>query len=66
VWVNYFVTSGKMDNDTIVLFDPRNGRVPGSSDGLFAPQAPGDYVFWAVVRDDRGGASWVSMPLHAQ
>jgi len=66
IWVDYFVTRGKVKNDTVILFDSRNGRVGNIADDFYAPQTAGEFLLWAVVRDDRGGASWLMVPLHAR
>jgi len=66
IWVDYLLTGGKVKNDVIILFDSRTGRLPSTVDDLHAPQAAGDYQLWAVVRDDRGGATWLTVPLHAR
>jgi hypothetical protein len=66
LYVDYYLTAGKVKNDVVVLFDPRNGRLSNTGDGLYAPQTPGDYELWAVLHDNRGGATWQTFPLHAQ
>jgi hypothetical protein len=66
IWADYLVTGGKVKHDVEVLFDPRLGRLAGSTDDFYAPQAPGDYTLWSVVRDNRGGATWLSIPVHAK
>jgi hypothetical protein len=66
IYVDYYLTAGKVASDTVVLFDPRAGRVTGTSDALSAPQKAGDYQLWAVVHDNRGGATWEALPLHAR
>ncbi len=66
IYVDYYVTGGKVASDTAVLFDPRGGRLSSTSDAFSAPQASGDYWLWAVVHDNRGGTSWQALPLHAQ
>jgi hypothetical protein len=64
--VQYFSTDGKFANDTINLFDPTAGRITGTADDFTAPPLPGEYMIWAVVRDNRGGATWSSIPLHVR
>jgi hypothetical protein len=66
IFVDYYLTAGKVASDTVVLFDPRAGRLSGTSDALTAPQAAGDYMLWAVVHDNRGGAAWQTLPFHAR
>jgi hypothetical protein len=65
IYVDYYLTAGKVASDTVVLFDPRAGRLSGTGNALSAPQTAGDYRLWAVVHDDRGGASWQELALHA-
>jgi hypothetical protein len=64
IWVNYFLTSGSVQDDVRLLYDPVSGAVPGSADALTAPTAPGDGVLFAVVHDNRGGVAWTRVPLH--
>jgi|HubBroStandDraft_1064217.scaffolds.fasta_scaffold210739_2 hypothetical protein len=66
IYVDYYLTAGKVASDTVVLFDPRAGQLTGTSDALSAPQTAGDYWLWAVVHDNRGGAAWQALPLHAR
>ena len=58
VWVSYFLTGGKVDNDVSILYDARAGKLTDTKDKLRAPLAAGDYTLWAIVRDSRGGAAW--------
>ena len=65
IWVDYYTTVGSV-NDTALLYDPTTGLVgdPSTTDGKFAPPTPpASGTFWAVVHDDRGGTSWVTVPL---
>jgi hypothetical protein len=66
IYVDYYVTGGKVGSDTVVLYDPQAGRLSGTGDALTAPQKAGDFWLWAVVHDNRGGASWSQIPVHAQ
>jgi hypothetical protein len=64
--VQYYTTDGKLQNDTINLFDPRSGRISPTTDDLTAPAVAGENVLWAVVRDNRGGTTWVTVPMHVR
>ncbi len=64
LWVDYYLSAGKVKDEVEILYDPRQGRLTNSGDDLYAPEAPGDYLLWAVVHDDRGGAAWLEVPLH--
>ncbi len=66
IYVDYYLTAGKVASDTVVLFDPRGGQVTATSDALSVPQKAGDYQLWAVVHDNRGGATWQALALHAR
>jgi hypothetical protein len=65
IWVDYYATGGRFDNDSVVLFDAHSGRVSSADEGYAAPPSRGPQTFWAVVHDTRGGASWISVPLNA-
>jgi hypothetical protein len=65
IWVDYYVTGGRLDDDSVVLFDAHSGRVPSAGDGYAPPLSRGPQTLWAVVHDTRGGASWISVPLNA-
>jgi hypothetical protein len=62
--VDYYLTAGKVDHNTIILFDPRAGQLSNTSDSFYAPQTAGDSIVWAVVHDDRGGVSWAQFTVH--
>ncbi len=62
--VQYFLTDGALANGTINLFDPASERIPNTTDDLTAPAAAGENVLWAVVRDNRGGTTWLAIPMH--
>jgi hypothetical protein len=61
--VDYYMTAGSVDKDSLLLFDATAGQVSNSSAKFTAPPTPGAQVLWAVVRDNRGGVSWVQAPL---
>jgi hypothetical protein len=65
IWVDYYATGGRFDDDSAVLFDAHSGRASSTGDGYAAPQSAGPQTLWAVVHDTRGGTSWVSVPLNA-
>jgi hypothetical protein len=64
IWVDYYVTAGKFEEDSELLFDAQSGRVSSTGDGYAAPLSPGLQTLWVVVHDTRGGASWVTLPIH--
>jgi hypothetical protein len=68
LWVDYFTTIGSVD-DARLVYDSTSGLVgdPSVTDGKFTPpNAAAMGTFWAVVHDNRGGSSWVTIPLNVQ
>lgn len=59
--VSWYATSGAFDGPRTdgVSVVPSNGE-PGSENGWTAPTGAARATLWAVVRDDRGGVSWLS------
>lgn len=65
IYVDYYVTGGKVKNDTKILYAPKSGAVSDTSVDFAAPQRAGEFMLWAVVHDNRGGADWKQVPVHA-
>jgi len=63
VWVSYYVTGGKLEHDLSILYDSVTGKVADSKDGITAASPPGDYTLYAILRDNRGGVSWKTVPF---
>jgi hypothetical protein len=66
IWVDYYLTGGKVDDDTRLLFDPAAGRVTPSATNYRASGPAGQGLLWAVVHDNRGGVTWAEVPLDTQ
>ncbi len=66
VWAAYYSTGGRFDDDIRILYEPRVGKVDGTATKFQAPQQPGDGMVWIVVHDNRSGATWLPIPLHAR
>lgn len=66
IWVDYYLTVGSIANATIVLYDPFSGAERNTGTALTGPSSATEGSLWAVVRDDRGGVSWVSVPVVAR
>jgi hypothetical protein len=64
IWVDYYATGGSLSDQTDILYDPSLGALPSSPTKLTAPNAAAELVFFAVVHDNRGGVSWIQVPLH--
>src|SRR6185312_12928527 len=70
--VSFYTTVGQFKYDVRLLWDVSTGSVGGPSDtdtSYFAPihlgSAPGPSgLIWMIVRDNRGGANWVTVPVH--
>lgn len=63
IYVKYYMTGGQAVNDTVILYDPREGRLSDTDKGFFAPRDAGQYRLWAVVHDNRGGVNWWEVPM---
>jgi hypothetical protein len=66
IWVDYYVTLGTVDDDAMLLFDPLQGQISGTSTTYRAPQAPATAQIWAVVHNNLGGADWAGLAVTAQ
>jgi hypothetical protein len=66
IWVDYFITAGKVQTDSVLLYDPTAGPVASTADGYAAPLSAGSQTLWTVVHDNRGGVSWLTVPLQVQ
>lgn len=65
--VDYYATIGSLSDDAILVFDPSEGRVvPPHQESLNSVTNPQTGAMWAVVHDNRGGASWITVPLSAR
>jgi hypothetical protein len=59
IWATYYSTDGRFTRQATLVNDAQAGWVEGQETAWRAPNAPAGVVrFWAVVRDNRGGASW--------
>jgi hypothetical protein len=69
IWADYYSTFGSFTHDSTLIYDPTAGLIgtPSATDTEFdpppAPASPDGYV-WIVVHDNRGGAAWVTVPVH--
>jgi hypothetical protein len=69
IWADYYSTFGTFTHDSTLLYDPTTGLIgtPSTTDTEFDPPASStgvDGFIWIVVHDNRGGAAWVTVPLH--
>jgi hypothetical protein len=63
ITASYFVTGGRMKFETTIVYDARSGKTEDSSNAIVAPKLAGVYALHAVVRDNRGGVSWQTIPF---
>jgi hypothetical protein len=67
VWVDYYSTIGTLSDEAILIFDPVLGRVTApEQENLSSITKKQHGTLWAVAHDNRGGASWITVPLNAQ
>ncbi len=69
IWADFYATFGSFTDEARLLYDATSGTLgdAGSTDDEWMPPTtPGDGFIWIVVHDDRGGASWVTIPVHVQ
>jgi hypothetical protein len=69
IWADYYSTFGTFTHDSTLLYDPTAGLIgtPSATDTEFDPPASTaglDGFLWIVVHDNRGGAAWVTVPVH--
>ncbi|HEY8090534.1 MAG TPA: hypothetical protein VIF09_21885 [Polyangiaceae bacterium] len=69
IWADFYTTFGSFSGDTGLLYDATSGSIgdAGTTDNQWTPPStPGTGFIWIVVHDDRGGASWVTVPVTVQ
>ena len=69
IWAEFFSTFGSFADDVHLLYDPVTGSVGGPSetdDEFTPPGEAGDGLLWIVVHDNRGGATWATVPVHVE
>ncbi|MDP8999974.1 MAG: hypothetical protein M3O46_07675 [Myxococcota bacterium] len=67
IWAQYFSTVGSFKSEARLLYDPTTGSLgaPSDTDNEFQPpDHAGDGTIWIVVHDNRGGVTWVTVPVH--
>jgi len=69
IWADFFSNVGLLNDESRLLYNPATGSVGGPSvtDNQFhPPNDPVDGFIWIVVHDNRGGATWETVPVHVQ
>jgi hypothetical protein len=63
MWINYYAEEGGVKSEVRLLNDAFAGVNEDFGTEFWAPKEEGPTVIWAVVHDNRGGMSWVGMPI---
>ena len=69
IWADFYVSLGQVTGGASLLYDATKGLIgdPTVTDDQFTPpKDPGSGFIWIVVHDNRGGASWVTIPVEIQ
>ncbi len=66
VFAVYFITLGKIDDEVRILYEPTHRPIGDHKTQYEPPADPGEGFMWIVVHDNRGGVTWVQVPIHAQ
>ena len=66
LWVSYFTDRGSIGFDLRLVNDASKGWQEDQSTEFYAPKEAGPIRLWAVVRDNRGGQSWIRVPAYAR
>ena len=69
IWADFYSTFGQFTGDASLLYDATKGSIGDASvtDNQFLPpNDAGNGFIWIVVHDNRGGASWVTIPVEVQ
>jgi hypothetical protein len=63
LYVDWFTTLGKFGDNRRTVFDSYRGRPEKTEIELEVPTEAGNGTIWAVLHDNRGGTSWLEVPL---
>jgi hypothetical protein len=63
MWISYHADRGSLASDVRLVRDEAYGFIEDYATFFYAPKEPGLTHLWAVVRDSRGGAEWVHVPI---
>lgn len=66
IWVTYYANVGDFQDEARLLFDPKTGRITDSDIEYRAPYEAAEGTVWAVVHDNRAGASFITLPVHVK
>jgi len=66
IYVDWFTSIGKFNTDRKIVFDGNLGRPPKTAIEFSPPDDPTKGTFWAVLHDNRGGTTWLEVPVEIQ
>ncbi len=66
MWIRYYADGGSLGSQVRLLNDATTGWNNDYGTTFRAPKKKGPMHIWAVVQDNRGGASWVRVPIMVQ
>lgn len=66
MWINYYVEGGTLTKSERLLSDPQTGWYDDYGAKFTPPSEAGPVRIWAVVHDNRGGASFVRVTVAAR
>jgi hypothetical protein len=66
VWASFFSSAGALDDESVILFDARHGRVTNAHNTFRAPNTTGDVSLFVVAHDNRDGVAWRKLTLRVQ
>jgi hypothetical protein len=67
IYVEYYAIGGNLDTEAKLVYDSQAGLITGTGSTVkyTPPGSPGDTTLWAVVHDNRDGATWLQVNVHA-
>lgn len=66
IWAAYYTSAGRFDDDARLLFDAKEGEITARDNKYRAKSPATSGTMWVVVKDNRGGTDWLTIPLKVQ
>jgi hypothetical protein len=66
IWVSYYTDRGAVGAEVRLVNDATTGWNKNYETKFYAPKKKGPMRVWATVRDNRGGISWVRVPVYVK
>jgi hypothetical protein len=66
IYVEYYAMGGSLDSEARLVYDTQAGLITGkgSTVNYTPPSTPGQTTLWAIVHDNRDGATWLQVNVH--